>query len=830
MTVPRFQLWIFAPFFAAQIFAAPLEENADYQAAIQALADQVPAVATEKLTRIYRTPEDLSPEDLATVASRLLESMVRQERFVDALALCQEKPLERHPAMPFWKGVALARLGNHSEAEQHFRYYEGLESDPRYIYATLTRANLLISLNEPESALQVLAPLRSPSTIEAVRLQAAIRSADIYLDLDELAEAEKILKAVKGIADDRSKLEIELLEAKRLLAKGDLNRAERQFRSVLEKSKGTNARVHHRSQLGLADVNEQKGETDDAVDRLVQFVSQSQDSPLLPSAFERLESLKFFERDRPHPMLQNWQKSPKPELQGLTLFHSARQTKLDTASKNLEAFVAKHPNHFLADAATIRLAELYVESANPEKATELLDTIDLATLNPGIRHFVAYVRGRAEFALNNFSKAADAFGLASGEEAENPNAVFNAAVAALYGQNQQRYLEEFRQLGLQEKIASAQSDLRLERALKLAADSDPNALNELKAFASDHPEHLRVAEAELALAEIYLLEFLPVAARKQLITLRQRDLSNKLAERADYVSIWIEATTGNEEGKAVELGKQFLKAWPKSQFRSEVRMKLGEIYYAAKDFPNARDQFQRLAEEDPQGPLHDTALFFAGKAAQSTMNAKSLQNAIELWGRVVDAGGPLAEEALRHQALATLKMGKADDSIRVLNKLLENEKSLDLNLRLAVLLNKGQAATRKAADSPDPRSMLVSAIASFDRILDSPGASRFWKNQAAVHKARCLEQLPDDGSALEVYYDVISQAPTLGLSPEEIPEYTWFYRAGFSAIGLLQKQEQWGAAIRLADRLAQTGGTRAIEAARLADKLRLEHFFWDEAE
>ncbi|MEM1296380.1 MAG: hypothetical protein AAGH89_13515, partial [Verrucomicrobiota bacterium] len=78
--------------------------------------------------------------------------------------------------------------------------------------------------------------------------------------------------------------------------------------------------------------------------------------------------------------------------------------------------------------------------------------------------------------------------------------------------------------------------------------------------------------------------------------------------------------------------------------------------------------------------------------------------------------------------------------------------------------------------------------------------------------------------------DVISQAPTLGLSPEEIPEYTWFYRAGFSAIALLQKQEQWGAAIRLAERLAQTGGTRAIEAARLADKLRLEHFFWDETE
>ncbi len=808
---------------------AKVEENPEFQAAMQALADHLPAVAAEKLARIYRTPEGLSPEDLATVGSRFLESLVRQGRFLDALALCQEPTLERHPAMPFWKGISLARLGNHAEAEQQFRFYEGQVAEPYYIYATLTRANLLFLSGDAQGALTVLGPLLAPEIPEAVRQEAGLRLVEIHLEAGNLNSAAAILRELSDLSE-RGELESALLSARLTLAQGDSAKAERQFREAVQNSEGIHVRVHHRAQLGLADVQIQRENLDAATDQLVRFVSQSQDSPLLPEAFSRLKKLGFFTRERPHPLIATWLQSAKPELKGLTLFHAASQGKTNAEIQQLEAFLKQHADHFLANAATIRLAELYVDSAHPEKATDLLDQLNLQTLNEGIRQYVAYVIGRAEFALGNFAKSAESFRLAGGEEAENPNAVFNAAVAAIYYQNSERYLEEFQQLGLQESIAEAQADLQLERALLLAAKADREALTALQEFTATYPEHSRVAEAELALAEVYLLEFLPVAARKQMSELRLRELSNDLAERADYVSMWIEATAGNPDNQAVMLGREFLKAWPNSRFRSEVRMKLGEIYFAGKEFPYARDQFRLLAEEDPEGPLRDTALFFAGKAAELTMNSKSLENAIELWGRVVDRGGPLANEALRHQALATLKLGKSDDAIRVLNKLLEREKDLDPDLRLAVLLNKGQAATRKAADVSDSRSMLVSAIASFDRILDSPNASRFWKNQAAVHKARCLEQFPDDASALEVYYNVIRQEPTAGLSSEEVPEYTWYYRAGFSAIALLQKDEQWRAAIRLAERLAQTGGTRAIEAARLADTLRLEHFVWGDDE
>ena len=63
------------------------------------------------------------------------------------------------------------------------------------------------------------------------------------------------------------------------------------------------------------------------------------------------------------------------------------------------------------------------------------------------------------------------------------------------------------------------------------------------------------------------------------------------------------------------------------------------------------------------------------------------------------------------------------------------------------------------------------------------------------------------------------------LDPESA---VWYYRAGFLAIELLEKSGQWEGAARMAERLAQAGGDRAIEAKDVATKIRLERFLWDD--
>jgi hypothetical protein len=124
----------------------------------------------------------------------------------------------------------------------------------------------------------------------------------------------------------------------------------------------------------------------------------------------------------------------------------------------------------------------------------------------------------------------------------------------------------------------------------------------------------------------------------------------------------------------------------------------------------------------------------------------------------------------------------------------------------------------------------VAAIAAYDSVIDHDDISRFWKNQASVYKGLSLEKLEDADHALEIYYDVVSREPESGLKNGEAPEFTWYYRAGFAAISLLEKRQQWKAAVRLADKLALTSGLRAAEAAEMANRLRLEHFVWEEPE
>jgi hypothetical protein len=98
--------------------------------------------------------------------------------------------------------------------------------------------------------------------------------------------------------------------------------------------------------------------------------------------------------------------------------------------------------------------------------------------------------------------------------------------------------------------------------------------------------------------------------------------------------------------------------------------------------------------------------------------------------------------------------------------------------------------------------------------------------------AQCLQQSGKSAEALEACHDVIesflsSNGSATDASPVTPQGHTWFYRAGFMALDLLESKKEWAGAATLADRLAQAGGERASEAAQRATRLRLEHFLWN---
>jgi len=369
--------------------------------------------------------------------------------------------------------------------------------------------------------------------------------------------------------------------------------------------------------------------------------------------------------------------------------------------------------------------------------------------------------------------------------------------------------------------------LELERGLFLAA-KHPEALTTLKDFIRNHPNHPRALEAGLAIAEFHLLEFPPraIAARRQLEALRSSALSPSLKEQADYVAFWIEIASTKTSEAAARAGEEFLVVWPGSSRRIELLMKLGELYYNSDDFAQARAKFEILYREDPSGPNSETALFFA---ARSAMSAQDSKQAIALWAEVIDRKGSLAMESRRQQALSLLREGNPDNAIRVLDSILRSPEPIPTDLRLAALLNRGQAYLEKSKQVPSSQEPLIAAVAAFDEIIDASSGDRMWRNQAMVFKAKCLELLNDSDQALEIYFDVVARVPTEGLGADQVPEYTWYYRAGFAGIALLQEQQNWRAAANVADRLGLTRGSRAVEAAELANRIRLQHFLWGDS-
>jgi hypothetical protein len=249
------------------------------------------------------------------------------------------------------------------------------------------------------------------------------------------------------------------------------------------------------------------------------------------------------------------------------------------------------------------------------------------------------------------------------------------------------------------------------------------------------------------------------------------------------------------------------------------------------------EQFSELAEEHADSPYAETALFFAGRSALMQRTDQGVEKAITLWGEVVAREGPLKREAQLQQALAKRRQGKEDHALIQIETLLRDTPADRTEERFSLLTERGELLTllaRKDAKHLD------AAMADFRSIIDDPAATRLRRARCGVLLAQCLQQSGKTSEALEVCNDVIESflggrgpvnplsdgsAPTAGIVTPQ--EHTWFYRAGFMALDLLESRKEWSGAAALADRLAQTGGERASEATSRANRLRLEHFLWE---
>ena len=88
----------------------------------------------------------------------------------------------------------------------------------------------------------------------------------------------------------------------------------------------------------------------------------------------------------------------------------------------------------------------------------------------------------------------------------------------------------------------------------------------------------------------------------------------------------------------------------------------------------------------------------------------------------------------------------------------------------------------------------------------------------------CLEKLKAPAEALATFYRIIEDEAR----PERQREFFWYYKAGFNAARLLEEDAKWQPAAAVYEKLAFAGGGRSEEAKARLNRLRLEHFLWEQ--
>ena len=826
------------PLFLRADIGAPagLPDNPQTKAALDALNDNLPRIAVEQL-RAALEDESLSQSARLATVSLLGEAQVRAKQFIEALETLPEEPGSEADnttkrRIAFWRAEAYLGTGNARRAADLFSELakgNAGKALPFQHEAGLSAASLHGLLGDDEETRRILESMSGDENVaEKYRSAATLAFAELILSDGEIAEAEQAIDKAGALLGASPK--VEFLKAKLLLKKEDWQGAAEAF-GELRSLPATEmpARFRHSATLYLADCEKILGRPEKATELLVALIEQSPASPILPQAFEKLSQLGFLAGEDIDPRLNDWT-TRDGELGALaSYFLGVAQMEVknpEAAILTFGAFIQSFPAHPLKARALLRLSELYSDLSDKKNAILTLNSLADSTSDPAVLARIDFLRATADFTAGDFKASQEKFSASANSPAGAGSAAsFNAALAALRAGDNAVFELEQNALLSQAGTAGLGAELILERGLHLADGDRSLAIPLLEGFLRRFPKNPRSAEADLALASLYLLDFpsRDVSARTRIESARGRDLDAGLREEADYISFWIEESSGRTED-AIKAGDAFLKAWPEVPRASAIRFKMGEVFFRDADYPNALTQFQHLLRDYPQSGLAEQATFFAGKSAMMLTTEASLEDAIKIWERVARGNGPLALPARLHQAKVKQRQNKIEEALALYDRILESDP--DPDLYFFVVAAKGELIYRTAnpvAEEIEP------AVEIFADALAQNEVPLRWQLELLYRLGKCHEKANEPTSAtsaVSAYYRALRLAEdrTDPLLPDE---YTWFYRCGDAALRLLEKQKNAEAAIAICDRLQKLPGPRAQEAATRAERLRLENFEWE---
>ncbi|MBB5351441.1 tetratricopeptide (TPR) repeat protein [Haloferula luteola] len=849
MRLPRLRpALLVATLFVPPLGAEDLAQLEAYRQGMDALSGELWPVAIARFQTALEAP-DLTPEDLRTLRLRLAESQVRNQQPEAALQALADPTLAEDPEALFWKAQALTGAGRFQDALEVFALIK--EGSPHFKEALLTQALVERSLGDLAGAVATFdrlgrernAPLiarllKSETLLEAKQPQAALEALPKRSDLP--ANIAKRADFLRGEA---------LIDLERPAE------AETLFNQLTESPEGQSLRDFHLASIELARARLAQGATQPAADGLLAFIQLHPDSPVLDAAFSTLLRC-LPEQPTPNdPILTrlrewapsaltgspsilgesgnasgSWPALPVASAQSVgaeALYYLAIATRqLGVADASLQArrllirLRQEFPQHPLVARSLLDLGRWDLEAGRKDQAAAHFALLGKRGVpSPAtLRAEALALEASSRFSDGDFQQASTLFQEASTllENEQQVAAQQNAAVSLLASGQ----LAAFDSLIEQVADPELTAHLALERGIYLATHRDPGARAELEAFLAQHPQHPRAAEGRLyaALAAVNAVPPDPIAAKAFLDAIPADARSSLPAATLTLVEIRrLQALS--DWPAAAALAAEFLTQHPQDPARPLLLYERGRALFQNKDFNAAGIVLKTLVQESPDHPDAPAALLLAARAAAEGATPQARKESIGLFKQLAEKDSPFRDFARLELADLYILRSQLDDAIALLEPWMKELQAQD-PLLVDVGLKLGEALYARAQESPQ---VLERALAVQDRLLSMLPEDASSRQSVLYQKGMTLEQFGDrEDAALDAYMQVVQNA-----SEAKDGDWNAIEGCGRKALLILEKREQWSAAMKLASRIASLNGPNAAEAAERAKNLRLEHMIYD---
>jgi outer membrane protein assembly factor BamD (BamD/ComL family) len=794
--------------------------SSDVAAASKSVREGVPEVAITRLQSLR--VKNLTPEQRRIVADNLVEALIAAKRPADALNLLNENKQAETSAEKFWRAQALAGLSRWAEA---LPLYQQIAADKRstfQIEAAFGAAEALRGLNRADEAVQILTLLLRE---KQWRTRAALRLAALFLEKSDISGAERMLDGIEQETTAERK-ERRFLRGQLDLAQNHTEHALANFEPLIKKPKDVSHALAIAALFGIADAHLRLKTPESGDDFLEDFIDHHPNDVALPELFAKLDELYRAERKPARAELERWSHEAEQPRRGFAQWYLARielrAGHRDRALQFLRALQTANAKIPALAGGLFEFARLEMENGNLQQALSIIEEARSWQPAPELLDQLNFLRAQTHYKAGDFQAATTVFEQIGRSDSNLAKlSIYDASLGWLQLGDRGRLAAAYDDLQKHGGDENTRAELRLEEGLLRARQGQKDAVDALQKFIAEFPGNARVSEAWVALAELAFHSTPPRLEEAEKLLGRAMESKPTIAavERGDYLKIWIEDSASANSDRLIQLANQFLQSHPDSQFTSDVRMKLAEAYYLRQDFSNAQTQFELFAQRNPTAPLTEKALFFAAESSKASMAAHGLDRAIVLFDQVAQMKGELQWAARNEEAVIERKLGKPQDALLLYDDILKNKAKP--GEKREALCGKGDIFFDLSTNDPKNYER---AIEAYEQLAADASEAGHWHNQALFKKGICLEKKADREGALATFYQVL-EGP---VRSDRSPEFFWFYKAGFNAARLLESDLRWDSAAKVYEKLVAAGGTRSEEAKIRLNRLRLEHFLWED--